>query len=283
MKLFNHAAVPAIALAVGLGLAACASSHPTVKPAPVTYATANQVVQALKAHHVPVTNAVTDSGLSSFQGATSGVWAVTAPGDSTAVFGGSNNPVQDTEIVVFQNHADAVAYVNIGNTTASPDPGHEAILGTNWAVDAATPAAPSIRAVLGGTLVPTASTSAPVAAPTTEAPATVTTTPAVPATLLNFTGHGDESTPKFDTSGDFTVTWSYSGNVDTSFGSSTPTNFIANMNTSGQGEDIAFNGANDVQASGTGNQTVSGDDGTHYFTVQASANSTWTIKVITAS
>jgi hypothetical protein len=47
-----------------------------------------QIVQALKAHHVLATNVVPESGLSSFQGATSGVWATTAPGDSAAVFGG---------------------------------------------------------------------------------------------------------------------------------------------------------------------------------------------------
>jgi hypothetical protein len=104
----------------------------------------------------------------------------TAPGDSAGIFGGSENPAQDTEIVVFQNHAKAVAYANLGTSaTSTPDPDHKTILGTNWAVDAATPAAPSIRAALGGTLVPnvpassSASPSAP-AAPATSAPATST-------------------------------------------------------------------------------------------------------------
>ena len=104
--------------------------------------------------------------------------------------------------------------------------------------------------------------------------------------MLSFTGHGSESTPKFITSGDYTVTWAYSGNVDSSIpGSPQPDNFILNMETSsgyGPGQDAAFNGPNDIQASGSGNQTVSGDDGTHYLTVQASDASTWTVKVITA-
>ncbi len=90
-----------------------------------------------------------------------------------------------------------------------------------------------------------------------------------PQTLLTFTGHGNESTPSFTSTGDFTVSWVYSGNVDTSTGTATPDNFSAAMNTSGQGEDIAFNRPNDIQASGSGNQTVSGDNGSHHFTVQA--------------
>ena len=165
---------------------------PTPSPSVVSqsYANANQIVQALRTHHVPVTNVVADSGFWSGEGATSGVWVTTAPGDSAAIFGGSKNPVQDTEIVVFQNHAKAVAYANLGTSaTSTPDPDHKTILGTNWAVDAATPAAPSIRAALGGTLVPnvsassSASPSAP-AAPATSAPATstpATSAPAAPA------------------------------------------------------------------------------------------------------
>jgi hypothetical protein len=164
------------------------ASAPSPSPSVVeqSYANANQIVQALKTHRVLVTNVVADSGFWSGEGATSGVWATTAPGDSAAIFGGSENPVQDTEIVVFQNHAKAVAYANLGTSpTSTPDSDHETILGTNWAVDAATPAAPSIRAALGGTLVvpnvpasSSASPSAP-AAPATQAPAT--SAPAAPA------------------------------------------------------------------------------------------------------
>ncbi len=167
----------ALILAASIGAAAAgggsrtgsASQRPAT-PAGI-YANANQIVQALKAHHVPVTNVVADSGFWSGEGATSGVWATTAPGDSAAVFGGSDNPVQDTEIVVFQNHAKAVAYANLSTdpSAGDPDPDHQTILGTNWAVDAATPAAPGLRAALGGTLIPNVPASTAPAAPSAPA------------------------------------------------------------------------------------------------------------------
>ena len=164
----------ALILAASIGAAAAgggsrtgsASQRPATPPA--TYTNANQIVQALQAHHVPVTNVVPDGGLSSFQGATSGVWATTAPGDSAAVFGGSENPAQDTEIVVFQNHAKAANYAIV--STDPNDPNHETILGTNWAVDAATPAAPGLRAALGGALIPNVPASTAPAAPSATSP-----------------------------------------------------------------------------------------------------------------
>ena len=185
LALILAASIGAIA-AGGGSRTGSASQRPATPPG--TYANANQIVQALKAHHVRVTNVVADSGFWSGEGATSGVWATTAPGDSAAVFGGSENPAQDTEIVVFQNHAKAVAYANLGtDPTASPDPDHESILGTNWAVDAATSAALGLRAALGGTLIPNvpastapAAPSAP-AAPATHAPATDTPATEAPA------------------------------------------------------------------------------------------------------
>ena len=126
-------------------------------------------------------------------------------------------------------------------------------------------------------------TSAP-AVPQTVAPAAVATQPpATPQTLLDFTGHGSESTPKFSTSGDFTVTWAVTGNVDTSSGTPIPDNFMVSMYTAGQGDDVLnFSPVNDIQVTDGGNQTVSGDDGSHYFTVKANPASTWTIKVVTA-
>ena len=36
---------------------------------------------------------------------------------------------------------------------------------------------------------------------------------------------------------------------------------MADLYTAGQGIDFNFSGPNDIQASGSGNQTVSGDDG----------------------
>jgi hypothetical protein len=107
--------------------------------------------------------------------------------------------------------------------------------------------------------------------------------------VFTYTGHGNESTPKFTTSGDFTVSWAYSGNVDVAFGQSLPDNFSVSMFSSGQtevgqtGQDLNFNDPNEIQASDSGNQTISGDDGTHYFTVQSNAASAWTFKITTSS
>ena len=152
-------------------------------------------------------------------------------------------------------------------------------------------AIPAIAIAAGIGLAACSSNSAPAAKPaaaSTSAPAAthsakaVAAKPAAPQTLITFTGHGNESTPSFTTNGDFTVSWVYSGNVDTSTGSAMPDNFSATMNTAGQGQDINFNGPNDIQASGSGNQTISGDDGSHYLTVQANDASTWTIKVVAA-
>jgi len=223
--------------AVGLATACGSSGHagsPSQRPATslAIYANANQIVQALKAHHVLVTNVVADSGFWSGEGATSGVWVTTAPGDSAAVFGGSENPVQDTEIVVFQNHAEAVAYANLStNPTDTPDdPDHETILGTNWAVDAATPAASSIRAALGGTLIPNVPASgasaspqpAPPSASPTQAPATA---PPVARVLFSMSGNGIYTGPPFNVgSQPLTVSYSYDCS---SFGQSG--NFIADL------------------------------------------------------
>lgn len=120
------------------------------------YANASQIVQALKTHNVPCNHVITETTSTWWagEGATSGVWVETAPGDSAAQFGGSENAGTDTEIVVFKNHTDAIAYVNLSHSAE-----HQLILGTNWAIDAASSSAARIHAALGGTL--TSSTAAP--------------------------------------------------------------------------------------------------------------------------
>ena len=265
------ASIGAIAAGGGSGTGS-ASQRPAAPPG--IYANANQIVQALKAHHVPVTNVVADSGFWSGEGATSGVWATTAPGDSAAVFGGSENPVQDTEIVVFQNHAKAVAYANLGTDpdAGSPDPDHETILGTNWAVDAATPAAPGIRAALGGTLIPNVPASTAPAAP--SAPASQPAAP-VPVfherTLLTLSGNGSEDTAPFtipDGSGNWKIIWTYN---EGGFGQS--------VNFQIWSEDFQAN-VNKLGTGGSGTEYVYGDPGTHHLTVNSEG--AWTIKVVTA-
>lgn len=185
-----------VSTALALSLAACgttktvATPGPTVTgtaaaapgPAAAAYTNANQVVQALKAHHVTVTNVVADSESG---GAISAVWATTSPGDTAAIFGGSDDPIQDTEIVVFQDHADAVAYGNVFTNPVGfePDPSHKTIVGTNWAIDAATSTASSIQTALGGTLVSHLVASAPAAtaAPPVVATSAAATVPSTPA------------------------------------------------------------------------------------------------------
>jgi hypothetical protein len=181
--------------ALTLSLAACGTTKTVATPGPTAtrsaaeaparpaaYTNANQVVQALKAHHVTVTNVVSDS---ESRGVISAVWATTSPGDTAAIFGGSDNPIQDTEIVVFQDHADAVAYGNVFTNPVGfePDPSHKTIVGTNWAIDAATSTASSIQTALGGTLIPHLVASAPAAtaAPPVVATSAAATVPSTPA------------------------------------------------------------------------------------------------------
>jgi hypothetical protein len=119
--------------------------------------------------------------------------------------------------------------------------------------------------------------------PAASATAPVTAAPA-PSTVT-FTGHGNESTPKFNTSGDFTVSWTFTGNTDTAFGQALPDNFSISMFSSGAtyvgqtGQDLNFNDPNEIRASDSGNQTISGDDGSHYFTVDANGSCGWTFKI----
>jgi hypothetical protein len=69
------------------------------------------------------------------------------------------------------------------------------------------------------------------------------------------------------------VSWSYSGNVDNSFGTSQPSNF-AIQNT---GDGMGLGLPNDIAASGHGSTEVTGASGTESFNVQAVGS--WTITV----
>jgi hypothetical protein len=95
-------------------------------------------------------------------------------------------------------------------------------------------------------------------------------------TLLNFSGNGTEETPSFTAggSGDYTVSWTYSGNTSDGIAS----NFIVGED---GGNDInAASLPNDIAASGSGNTGVFGDAGRHTFNVQSDGS--WTIKVVSA-
>jgi hypothetical protein len=126
----------------------------------------------------------------------------------------------------------------------------------------------------------TSSTTAPPPA-SSSSPAMPAATTAPPApkpaqTLLKFSGHGSESTPHFTSaSGDYKVSWAYSGNSDMYGGS----NFIVT-----ELPESDFNTPlslpNDIQDHGSGSAEASGDSGSHSFNVQSVGN--WTITVTTA-
>jgi len=111
----------------------------------------------------------------------------------------------------------------------------------------------------------------------TSPSASPTPAPFQPQTLLDYSGTGQEATPRFTVggSGDYTVSWTFSGNTDPEFGGAS--NFIIEEDGS---NDFNFDGPDLIQASGSGSTNVSGDTGTHTFNVQASGS--WTIKVVTA-
>lgn len=117
----------------------------------------------------------------------------------------------------------------------------------------------------------------PVAGPTV----TVTASPPAPSTgqvIGKWSGSGNEHTPEFTPpdSGNYVVSWQYSGNVDTSFGDSQATNFtIENTNSDAFGSSLP----NDIAASGHGSTEITGADGPDSFNVQSASGCKWTITV----
>jgi hypothetical protein len=102
--------------------------------------------------------------------------------------------------------------------------------------------------------------------------------PAPGATIGKWSGTGNQVTPAFNVpdSGNYIVTWSYYGNVDTSLGSSQATNFSIQETGGGSGGDLP----NDIAASGSGSTEVTSASGTDSFNVQAIGH--WTITVKSA-
>jgi hypothetical protein len=102
--------------------------------------------------------------------------------------------------------------------------------------------------------------------------------PAPGATIGRWGGTGNQVTPAFNVpdSGNYIITWSYYGNVDTSLGSSQATNFSIQENGGGSGGDLP----NDIATSGSGSTEVTGASGTDSRNVQAVGH--WTITVKSA-
>lgn len=140
-----------------------------------------------------------------------------------------------------------------------------AAIGSSGGSPAATP-----QAVATFSPAPTVTVTAPAVTKTVQAPA-----PAAGGTIAKFKGSGNEATPHFNVpdSGSYTVAWSYSGNYDTSFGSSQASNFAITENGSGVGIGLP----NDIAGTGHGSTEVTDASGTDSFDVQAAGS--WTIVV----
>ena len=113
---------------------------------------------------------------------------------------------------------------------------------------------------------------------------TVTVTKTVPAppppagtVVGTWSGTGNQATPAFNApaSGNYVVSWTYSGNIDPQMGGAN--NFIINANDQSA---MADGLPNDIAASGSGSTEVTGASGVESFNVQATGQ--WTIKVVTA-
>lgn len=107
---------------------------------------------------------------------------------------------------------------------------------------------------------------------------TVTASPPPAATgsvIATFKGSGTENTGPFHVpaSGDYLVFWSYSGNVERSFGQAQPTNFAISETGSGMATSLP----NDIATSGHGSTEITAASGTDSFNVQATGS--WTITV----
>lgn len=99
--------------------------------------------------------------------------------------------------------------------------------------------------------------------------------PAAGTTIATFHGTGSQATAKFNvpSDGNYEVAWTFSGNEDDSFGSSSPSNFIISNTGSGEGLGLA----NTIAVSGHGSTVVTDGSGTDQFNVQADGS--WTLTV----
>jgi hypothetical protein len=116
----------------------------------------------------------------------------------------------------------------------------------------------------------------PVPGPTKTVTVSVPAPPPAPGDVIStYSGNGSQVTPAFNVpdDGDFTVTWTYSGNTDADFGDPQATNFSVTDNGGGFG-DLP----NDIAASGSGSTEVTGANATDSLNVQAAGHWTLTIR-----
>lgn len=139
----------------------------------------------------------------------------------------------------------------------------------------------------GATPAPTVTVTAPTvpadaAAPVPTITQTQTVAPPPPAagtTIATLTGSGNQATKSFNVppSGDYLVSWQYSGNNSSGDGGD---NFsIQTTGSNGFSGDLP----NDIATSGHGSTEITGDSGSESFNVQADSTCNWTIAVTSAS
>lgn len=138
-------------------------------------------------------------------------------------------------------------------------------------------------AVPGPVTTKTVTVKVPVPGPTKTIIKTKTVQAPPPPTgskIFGYTGSGNENTPAFNVpgSGDYIVSWTFSGNSD-GFGNGD--NF--NITATNQGLFSALGLPNDIADSGHGSTEITGDSGAESFNVQAADSSTWTISIVSAS
>jgi hypothetical protein len=122
----------------------------------------------------------------------------------------------------------------------------------------------------------------PVRGPTKTVIETVPVPPPPAGSAIGmWSGAGNEVTPAFSApaSGDYIVSWNYSGNVDNSFGSSSATNFSISP-----ADQIAFEVdlPNDIATSGSGSTEITGVTPGHPESFNVQAAGQWTIKAVAA-
>jgi hypothetical protein len=127
------------------------------------------------------------------------------------------------------------------------------------------------------TVTKTVTVRVPVPGPTTTVTQEVPAPPPPQGSVIDtFSGSGNQVTPAFNVpdGGDYIVLWSYSGNVDTSFGTDQATNFAITETGGGIGLDLP----NDIASSGSGSTEVTGANSNDRLNVQATGQWTITIK-----
>jgi hypothetical protein len=127
------------------------------------------------------------------------------------------------------------------------------------------------------TVTKTVTVKVPVPGPTETVTKEVPAPPPPQGSVIDtFSGSGNQVTPAFNVpdGGDYIVLWSYSGNVDTSFGTNQAANFAITETGGGIGLDLP----NDIASSGSGSTEVTGANSSDRLNVQATGQWAITIK-----